>query len=414
MKKAISLSLLYFLLIVYIYSIAFQVFPISLKIILELFSAFFCLFYFFSPRYHIRKEYIFVFYYLGLLVLWDLITCFLNGQYEFHLSIQSIKTIGSVFAVQLIYKSAPSVTNNVRTFLFFLVFVILTESLLTLFMKISPSIYGIVESILVFDFGGFEMEDIYDIGRFTGIGTAKFFGVLPSCAIGLMSIVYLLRQKNNLLISIYLYLSWIIIFVVSFFTARYSIVVGVLSVFYYLYSGGLKSALKTFFAILSILLILVYIYSIVIKTADDQLIRWAFGAFEGDSKADNPTETLMNWWFNTEMGLETFIIGDARYVGDHGVGYYKNVDVGFLRQIFYCGIIGFLLLTYTHYKILKLAYKSFKLPQFKHLTFFLLLSYLAILTKGDTNMMSYFILYMVIATGGVFKMRNNEREKISS
>lgn len=407
MKNIVSLIILFFLLIVYVYSIAFQVFPISLKIILELIGALYCIPFFHNSKYIFRREYKIIILLLLLLVVWDIMTSSYNGHFEFHLSLIGVKTIGSIFAAHFIYIIAPHFARSIKNFCFVLVAVIAAESLLTLIMKIFPPIYNLMEAILVFDFGGFEMEDIFDVARFVGIGTAKFFGVLPSCAIGLMTIVYLIRVTDSIFAKMFLFVLWVLIFVVSFFTARYSMVIAAISIVYFLYSGDRKHLFKNLFVICLGWLILLYVYTVVIASADDNLVTWAFGFINGEGK-DDPTDTLKSWWFDTTFDLDTLLIGDARYKGINGQGYYMTVDVGILRQIYYGGLIGLFLSFYVHFKILKYSYKSFPELQYKYLLSFLFLSLLATLTKGDTDMMSYFILYLVVSTGGVF---NHKRIK---
>ncbi len=59
-----------------------------------------------------------------------------------------------------------------------------------------------------------------------------------------------------------------------------------------------------------------------------------------------------------------------------------------------------------------MAYNYNKTRQFKFFLFFLFFSYLAILGKGDTNMMTFFILYLVFYTGGVFEYIPNKKRLV--
>lgn len=400
---------LFFILIVYIYSITFVGIPISAKIILEGISLIYCV-KFINGKYRINNEFKSLFPLFAVLLGWDIFVCVVNGNYELYFANKIFAAIGSILTVQLIIDVHPDVTKNLEKMLIFIVTVILFESVLTLVMKIYPPAYDLMLSILVFDFGGFDMEDIYDIGRFTGIGTAKFFGVLPSCSIGLMSAMYIYFTNTNKKVRAYMILAWITIFIVSFFTARYTILVGAVSILYYLLMLDRKSMIRNITVIGIVSLGLWGAYLIANKYGESLLLDWAFGSFRGDGSGDHTTDYLLDWWINTRFEISTLLVGDGHYVGLNGIGYYKNVDIGIFRQIYYGGIFGLLYNLYIQYKILKLSSQRINTRPYRLFAFFSFLCYLAILTKGDANMHTYFILYLAISTGGVFQIKSQNQK----
>ena len=110
----------------------------------------------------------------------------------------------------------------------------------------------------------------------------------------------------------------------------------------------------------------------------------------------------MEWWKNAHFEIKTFLIGDGLYTNPNGVGYYMGTDIGFFRRIYYGGIIGLLLYLYYHYKIAYFTYKSIGTRDIKYMMLFLVLSYMVILAKGDANMLSLFVLYLVFFERGIF------------
>jgi hypothetical protein len=270
-------------------------------------------------------------------------------------------------------------------------------------MKVVPSVYSFVEIILQFEVEDSSLLDSLIANRLIGIGNAAFFGVLVSCALGLMLSIYLI-PKVSIFNRVILIVSWIIIFSVSFLTARYSIFVAIISLmFYFSINSTFKS--MALISLCSLLCWVIYLY--ILDFADPGMIDWAFGAFvKNGGSSSNTVDVLIQWWTKTEIELKTFLIGDGRYVGLNGEGYYMNIDIGIFRQIFYGGLIGLFLNLRVHALILKKAYYRRREKDFKFFVIFLFFCYIAILTKGDASMITFFVLILVIETGGVFNKRN--------
>ena len=100
-------------------------------------------------------------------------------------------------------------------------------------------------------------------------------------------------------------------------------------------------------------------------------------------------------WKTIPKEIDTWIFGDAKYMDENG-GYYMGVDVGYLRIIFYGGLIGLFFYLLYMVKLASLAYKRSGgdriLKQF--LLLYLILVFVW-LWKGhyDTNCILYLILF---------------------
>jgi hypothetical protein len=133
---------------------------------------------------------------------------------------------------------------------------------------------------------------------------------------------------------------------------------------------------------------------VAINLLPEQILRWAIGAFESDSQ-HNSTSIVVDWLIHTNFELKTLFIGDAKYTNVGG-GYYKGVDIGLYRQIFYGGIIGVSIIAYFHNKILVYVRKLIpKDPYMKCFTLGMFLSYLISLLKGDLSMIDLYMLILV-------------------
>ncbi len=115
---------------------------------------------------------------------------------------------------------------------------------------------------------------------------------------------------------------------------------------------------------------------------------FAYGSFETDST--NELKTL--YVFPTE--IKTYIIGDGYWAHPTDVGqYYMNTDVGYLRLIYYFGILGLLTYLSMQMYLIVRAYKSFNIGAEIYL---FVVAYLLILNlKGFTDLLFIHILFVM-------------------
>lgn len=404
MKKFFFYSILVFLIIVYIYSIVFDAIPVSPKIVLEGVGVLYCFKYITSNKYLLRREYKVIIAIILIIASWDIITSFLNGQSEYHLIKDKLPIIGSIFGAQFIYKYSRRYIKEPDTFLFIVVMTIMGESLLALSMKASPTLYSIVDSVLLFDYGSDEF-DMFNLARIMGIGNAIYFGVLASCVMGVMTAVYLLVKEKSVIKRILLIVAWIVISATSFLTARWSLFPIALSALLFVISLTNHKLSYVLGIVLLFLVIGGVALSVLYTNVDSDSLKWATAFFVDRESSDHSADLVLEWWQTTGFELNTFFIGDARYT-DPNYGYYKRVDIGFFREIFYGGIIGLFLIIYSHYLVLKFNFKYNTEKEFGKTLIFLMLGYLAAMAKGNISLMSPFILYLVFYTEGIFKKRS--------
>lgn len=412
MKKFFFYILFVFLLTVYIYSIVFDAVPISTKILLEAVGLFSCLKYLLRDDYRLKKEYRSIFALIFAIVIWDVITSLLNGGHQYHLVRDMIPTLGSVFGAQLLWSYSRPYLRDCNHFLIIVAITIFAESVLSLLMKASPALYALIDSFLVFDFGSDTITDIYDLTRVFGIGNAHYFGVLASCILGVMTAVYMLFQSDKNLTKALLLMMWFIIAFASFLTARWSVFIVGLSGLLFLFCLRSQQTQSKIGIVLMLLIVGVFVIYFALNSVDSEAQEWAFAYFKDKDSSDHSADIVVGWWENTRFDFKTLLIGDAQYTDQRG-GYYMHVDVGFFREIFYGGIIGLLIIIYSHIKILKYTYKYNKVKIFKWYLSFLLLGYFAAMAKGNLNMMTFYILILVFYSGGIFEKKTSRRNNIT-
>ncbi len=402
MSKKFNYILTAFLLLLYIYSIKFTFIPLTGRIYIEVLGIFLFLFTNknFFPK--VFKQFVPI---VIIIVEWGFVTMSMNGSSEMlYVHEWLIAPIAAFFGSYFIYKVSRKSITSIVSFLKILCIVVFFESILTVAIKFSPAVSAFVGSIQEFLL---TEDDLYkgvnDFYRFAGLGMAVYFGVIPSCAIGVLTSVYLL-SKAKTRSEIFLYsTSFLVISIVSFFVAKTSMIVVLLASLFYAYCLFKQRSLKVFSSVIVIAALIAILVNYAASFLPDNVYKWAFDIFIEKDIDTGSSGAVIDTWKDTEFGLTTFWFGDARYA--EGTHYYKGVDVGYYREIFYGGIIGLLLVLYFNFKIVKNTMKFAYNKEMRLMLLCLYGSYLIALGKGDLNMSDIFILFFV------FYYYLNEEEK---
>lgn len=400
MVKYAKIPVIYFLFFIYIYQVVFKVVPISSKFFIYGLGMLYAIPKLVSNKCYLKKEYKGLLRFSFLILLWDMVVCTLNSNLEMYLTRNIIPIVLSIFGANMLYDFSKSYIRSNNDFLRVVVITVFLQSSFAIAMKYIPALYSFFDTIQVFlipkdDVG----DDIVLMTRFIGIGAANYFVALLSCSLGLMTAIRLLSSSNSFNRMMLYVVMYLIIAVFTFFTARTTILLIALSLFFlFLYQG--KQHFSRLLVVTAVLCLVAYMaFRIIGQYFDAKTIEWAMEIFT--DRDSNSSGTVMDWWINTKFPLKTLLIGDGRY-SDGVLLYYKRIDIGVHRQIFYGGIIGLILNLMMHYTILKYVWKNDKTRETRLLTLSLFLSYCLILCKGDAQMSSLFILYLVFYTKGVF------------
>ena len=116
-------------------------------------------------------------------------------------------------------------------------------------------------------------------------------------------------------------------------------------------------------------------------------------------------------WKTIPDNLKTWIIGDARYVDSVNGGYYMHTDVGYLRVLWYGGVIGLFLYLRQLFRYCRKVYlQSGKDDSIKLLMLFYFIITLICMWKGlaDTSCILYLFL------GVYFSKINDNKTKMET
>ena len=338
-----------------------------------------------------------------LFILYTFILTTFREQYDFSLfSKQFSSLIYSVFII--IFFSFFKRKNLFEI----IIGAFVLQSLVILFCIFSQSFYDLTSSF---------RNEITDLqfrayGRLRGNAMSgyQFFGI--SSMYGFVILAYILNKELNSLKNVLILILLIFVGVVS---GRYTLVAIILGVVIKFVESSSHKKVRTLINLSVVLvvfyLVLQYLY---VNVIDDELkARVDFYLVDdvtryqktGDAHTGS-TNHLIEMYENFE--IEKIFIGEGRYVGEDQVGYYGEVDAGYLRMLLYYGVT-MVFLFYLQYLLM------FKMLNVKLINYRLSLSFfvyfLLLNLKGDVFFYSNNVMPIII--GLIYFSTNNLKDKDS-
>ncbi len=274
-------------------------------------------------------------------------------------------------------------------------------------------------SVVGFDFVDLDTlgraNRLYGIGAGLDVAGTRFAAVLViiSVMIGQLS-----GSRYKSYMWIYL-VAFILISVVGNMMARTTTVGIAVSVLYWLFASMIgelslkKDNLRVWkYLIISLLVlipVLVYLYNVNEQFHDN--IRFAFEGFfslaekgEWETNSNNILKNMIVFPDNPK----TWIIGDGYienpngrdpyYVGPNYGGYYMGTDIGYLRFIFYFGLVGLAMFIFYFYKVAKTCVGRF--PSHSTMFWLILAINMIVWLKVSTDIFLVFALFLCISKEG--------------
>lgn len=207
-----------------------------------------------------------------------------------------------------------------------------------------------------------EVDRMYGIGASLDTGGSRF-----ACALIMLAYVMVRYAKRggHAAVTLFHVLLFVFLMVVGSMVARTTLAGAVIALAYLLFTlkDGFKSYHgRIFLSFAGIVLVAapfgIYLYAT--SPEMSKLFMFAFEAFfnlagGGEFETHSTTE-LMDMWTHIPEHLKTWIIGDGYfvypyiydpyYIGEQRWAYYMGTDVGYLRFIFYFGLVGLLAFIY--------------------------------------------------------------------
>lgn len=309
---------------------------------------------------------------------------------------------------------------SVKLIMHYLIGVCFAQCLLALMIDASVPFKELVNTYIAgFDWVQFDQLNkgnrLYGIGATLDVAGLRFSAVLSMIA-------YLCTQEgiriNNRQIVIYL-ITFCFIAVVGNMMARTTTLGVFLSLVYWMYAYYKNKECKRVWMWLVVMvgvtvLVSTYLYHTNENIKED--IRFAFEGFFSlweKGKWSVSSNNILKDMFIFPENMKTWIVGDGYfenpfykdpyYIGPVTGGYYMNTDVGYLRFIFYFGLIGLILFIVFFAKSAQVCIKRF--TDYKILFLMLLAVNYICWFKVSTDIFLVFALFLCIS-----KEENEEYE----
>lgn len=341
---------------------------------------------FFSVIWNDTHDYTYATYIISMLV-------WLAGAY---VVVQAIKRFHGNVSVELVCK--------------YLVVVCLAQCLIAFTMTQYPPLKDFVDSFL--GSTGFmgKMEDrMYGIGASLDVAGSRFSVIL-------VMIVYLLSKMATTDQKKYLGVYWgifIVIAVIGNMISRTTTVGVIMSLAYLCYITriytfrmdlNMRYVWGWFIGIL-LVVISIMVYGYHTNPSFQENLRFGFEGFfslvEKGKWNVHSNDILKNMYVFPD-NLKTWIIGDGYfdnpyyaepyYTGPKWGGFYQGTDVGYLRFIFYFGVIGLVAFSLFMYKVAKVCMNRF--ATYRSLFFVILLLNFTVWFKVSTDIFLVFSLFL--------------------
>jgi hypothetical protein len=301
---------------------------------------------------------------------------------------------------------------NVPLVCHYLIAVSVGQCLMALLIDFNPVVKNVVDTFISQD-----QELLNEIDRLYGIGAwLDVAGIRFSACLIMIAILMNIHKERLSSKQIWIYMiSYAIIGVLGNMVARTTSVGIAISLLYLLVVfkpwkfSILKSSLGIWrHIVIAVLVIIPIVY--VLYTNNDQfrqLFRFAFEALfnfiekgEWETSSTNKLQTM----YVFPESWKTWIIGDGyfsnpysdpNFVGKYIGGYYMGTDVGYLRFVFYSGLVG--LIAFSAFIIYASYTCMVNLPHYKVLFVLLLLSNFVIWLKVATDIFLVFALFICVA-----------------
>jgi hypothetical protein len=277
-----------------------------------------------------------------------------------------------------------------------IIYITLLQAFFGIFGFIIPSFKLFLINIQYIDVQTMFELYLYNNYRFFGLGFS-FFGAGVIFSINLIVITYLIL-KNKTANKITLYCLYILFAIVGLMYSR-SVGIGLfLSIFMYIIHNNIyKIFLNKYFYFLLISSLITILFLINVKIENNsykRLERFAFepiinyfekGTFETESS--NQLKTMYIY----PDKVKTWLIGDGYFFNPNNQDlYYMGTDVGYLRLIFYFGVIGLLMFLFYQFYIFKVVAKN---TTAKFLFYNIFILYIIILFKGYYDITFFNLLF---------------------
>lgn len=296
-------------------------------------------------------------------VVLSFVSLALNGTSDIYFPKYTLSIILGFFAAYfwayLLYKFYSEVDINTICNYYTTVVVLFVAIAFICFLQ--PSVYDTLVSYERIDEIALISMERTEGTRLIGIGANFFAAAVINGTLLILLAAYIVSYNHSTKHMVVLIVSYALITVLGMMMARTTLFGALLG--FVIILINIISSTRKFFKITGSLLIILILLFIMLDTFGmyssdkmDTLTSFGFEMFENKQQNGGKFETssmhsLYRMWNTIPSDIKTWIIGDGLWE-DHGF-YYKNVDLGYLRNLWYFGLLGSFFIYRFYYKTIK-------------------------------------------------------------
>lgn len=346
------------------------------------------------------------------IILVSICTCLINSTSDFYFVRYAISMILGYFSMYLfaylVYKTYGKL--ELKILMGYMVAVCLFYVVIALLCFYAPSLYYYLTSIQRIEEGAENAMNRTEGTRMIGIGANFFTSALINGTILISIALFYIAYNNKLLQRTLLLVSFSIIGILGMMMARttvFGLIIGVVILIIGSFNR-VGAFFKSIIPISMLGIVLILLYNYFYSTSESEaLTNFGFEMFEnrasGGRFETHSMEHLYEMWNILPQTTATWLIGDGLWTGSDG-RYYKSVDLGYLRDIWYFGMIGTFFVFRYYYYSLKLIFKDKRLFEPFHKIGFLALFLFVLIVnaKGPGDLFLYVLPFYFCTSKGIY------------
>lgn len=415
MRKLASLFFMFF----YIYPILFINIPVTTRIAFSFIGFFMLCYSFLYKNIYVSKKYIYLSIILLLILLLSFLSVIVNETQDLEFIKYPFSFIAILFGAYALINILHVVNKSYIDFCFvaeLIIGVVLIQSVIALVMYIIPDFYNLLISLQ--NISGaeyYKMSSLSDM-RVIGFGS-QYFGAGITNGFALIILAYLIRigyYGNSIFKAS---IAYVVIFSVGIAMARTTFIgLGLSFILLLPFQSALKINIMLFKRNVKLICILFLIFvfgygfvSALYPSATSRiepLVNFALEMFlnyinKGQFTTESTSQLETMYVFPDN--IYTYFIGDGLYTAVDGL-YYMGTDVGYLRLLFYFGVVGVFL-----FIALQFALLIFSVPKSGDKSKFVCIVFIYIIVlnfKGFADLSSILALFFILNNSRV-NDRNN-------
>ena len=334
------------------------------------------------------------------------ISLIINNQRDLNFIIYPISVtfiISAAYALSRIAKELHFIFSFNNLLKLFITAVVI-QNTLSVIMFILPEIRALLSSIVITD--DLTTNKLSEITSFRLIGFGiEFFGAGVISALTLILIMYSIctkMQKSSRILGMVVVYVWVAI--TGICMARTTFLGILLSIIVFLtYSTPsltinykILRLLKSFVYLFIILTVIITMIPKTLFSQLEDLYKFGFELFinyqDSGEMSSESTNQLLEMYNILPVTFLTWVIGDGLWTDPSSGLYYMGSDVGYIRLVFYVGVIGTITYLWYQYNIVKVTcWNKSKYDRIPMMIFFI--AGLILNFKGFTDITSYTIFF---------------------